>query len=199
MDLMEILTQTSAVFAKITVFILIIHIIFSLLNCFFGYRLFKIWMALCGFLLGGIIAAIIVCNVTEEKWIRAAVILAAAVICALISYQVYLIGAFFIGWCMTFVTLRNLFSSFEVSGKTSDLLFLFSIFAGFAAAILIVKFSKPAIIIFTGISGAVSAGGSIAQLMEGAGAQMALLIGIILAAAGIFVQMKMNHGLFHRK
>lgn len=199
MDLLDILARSSGYFARISAFLLIIPVIFGLLNCFFGYRLFKIWMALCGFLLGAIAAAVVVYRFTDEIWVRAAAILGAAVICALISYQVYLIGAFFIGWAMTFFSLYHLISSFEVEGKTAQSLLLFSIIIGLIVAILIVKFSKPMIILFTGISGAMSAGGSIAQLVNVTDAALVFAIGAVLAVAGILVQITMNHGLFHRK
>lgn len=199
MDFMKTLADSSGFLVGITAFVLIIPVIFGLLNCFFGYKLLKIWMALCGFLLGAIASGIIVCRMTEEGWIIGAVILAAAVICAMISYQVYLIGAFFISWVMTFLALNKLIGSLQTSGRNVEWIFIFSILVGLLVAILIVKFSKPMIILFTGISGAVSAGGSIAQLLKSMNTQMMILLVIVLAAAGILVQIKMNHGLFHRK
>lgn len=199
MDLFDMYARSSDFFAGISAFLLIIPAIFGLLNCFFGYRLFKVWMALCGFLAGGIVAAVVVSHFTDETWIRAAAILGVAVVCALISYQVYLIGAFFIGWAMTFFSVYHLINSLGAAGRRAQELLLFSILIGLVVAILIVKFSKPTIILFTGISGAMSAGGSIAQLVNVTDTALVFAIGAVLAAAGILVQIWMNHGLFHRK
>ena len=35
-----------------TTILLLVEVIFGALNCFFGYKLLKVWIAVCGFLIG---------------------------------------------------------------------------------------------------------------------------------------------------
>ena len=80
------------------VLVALLTILFGLLNCFFGYRLFRFMLALWGFILGAYAGATIASNLTggELLWIIVGGALG-AVIGAVLMSVLYFVGVFVVG------------------------------------------------------------------------------------------------------
>ena len=101
MDYLSGINQFTQVAAQLSVLLLIVRVAFGALNCFMGYRMLKFWISVCGFFLGtgiGMTAVYILQVSGNVKWILP---LAAGGITAVLGYEVYLVGAFFLGWVLT--------------------------------------------------------------------------------------------------
>ena len=107
MDYLSGINQFTQVAAQLSVLLLIVRVAFGALNCFMGYRMLKFWISVCGFFLGtgiGMTAVYILQLSGNVKWILP---LAAGGITAVLGYEVYLVGAFFLGWVLTTYGTQN--------------------------------------------------------------------------------------------
>lgn len=139
---------------------LAITAIVALAQCFFGFKLMRLWFAVCGFLLGAV-SAVAVCgwvlNVAQPgPYIAAALI--CGVLGALLLYRVYLVGVFLMDASLAMLLFLLLLGienwALAVSG-------LCAIIVGVCA----VKFVRPWVIACTGLSGGITAGSSILMLL----------------------------------
>ena len=82
---------------------------FSLLNCFFGYRLRKLWNVIAGFL-AGTAAGFVLCNyfgiASAPLTLLAA--LGCGLVCAVLAYLLYRLGLFLLCACLTIFVLFRL-------------------------------------------------------------------------------------------
>lgn len=172
--------------------IVVIAMIPSLLQCFFGYKMLKFWIAFNGFCVGGIIGALIGMAVGGENGGAgmAAVILALilGILGAWLAFKLYMLGVFLQCFVMGF-----LFGAIlgYFAGSTSAMVPV-GIICALVAAIAGVILTKPIIIISTGLTGGLSVGVCLAVLFDAKSPAVGIVLGLILAALGIFVQFKMN-------
>jgi len=81
-----------------TVLVALITIAFGLLNCFFGYRIFRFMLALWGLILGAYAGATIAGNLTDGQllWVIVGGVLG-AIIGAVLMSLLYFVGVFIVG------------------------------------------------------------------------------------------------------
>lgn len=192
-----IINSLSTIMRAISFIIFIIGII----QCFFGYKWLRFVLAVSGFMTGAVIGSIMgligglnsTDSVTEVVSMIIAVMVIFGIIGAIISYKVYKLGVFLVGFSGVYII--SLFTSLAgriISGNDSiSAAFVTALIPAVVAGVLMVKFTKPLIIIYTGISGAYTAAVSAAALMGGG----TFFFTVALSIAGIYVQCKMNNGL----
>lgn len=181
----EQIQSFSSVFSDI---LLGLGILFALAQCFFGFKLQKLWIAFIGFLIGfGLGAAASLFFIRSEHAGTIAVI--TGVVCgipaALISYRLYRAGIFLLCTFNIFFTVSGL-----LSGKPIWIGILLGALAGLAAGILTLKFLRPAVIWTTAVSGGISAATSIVSLFDSTLSWLPICLGLVTALFGILVQYK---------
>lgn len=158
--------------------------IFSLLNCFFGYKLQKVWIAIIGFLIGFFIGFI--CSVSLFKFnagIGALMGVLLGLVLALAAFKVYKAGVF-------------LFCGITIYGMLYQLIpiqwlgIVLGVICGIGAGVLALKFLRPAIIFTTAVGSGISAAQQLLSLFKVTNLPVVLCAGMILAAAGVIVQLK---------
>lgn len=124
--------------------------IFGAVNCFSGYRLFKILLAVTGFLIGANISWTIALNVTDGSKIIAIIsAILGGIIGALIVSLLYFVGIFFFGAFFAYF-LGSMFLSMFADNSPLLFLIISSILGGIIALFL----QKLIIIMATSIGGA---------------------------------------------
>lgn len=165
--------------------ICLIGLVIGLMGCFLGFKLTKLFIGICGFLAGFLIGTFVV---TDNN---ALVGLVAALILAILSYKLYKVGVFFIsffnGTVVAFILFLMIFKSFD-SAKIP------AIAVGLIIGVIAVAFTKPTIIISTSVSFGNIAGMFLAVYMDNK--TMSYVLPLVFMAAGIFVQIITNKGLF---
>ena len=133
--------------------------ILALVQCFFGYKLIKIWVGLIGVVFGGGLAFILGLALSGGNGAVLYLIIG-GIIGGFIGFKVYLIGVFLIGVLGGILTALILGSMMGLGTIIIGLAFILGIAGGIAVLIL----QKPAIIITTSI---------------GAGIQLILIITLL--------------------
>lgn len=171
--------------------LMLMEIMFSILNCFCGYKLLKLWVAACGFVIGAVGGFFAVSRFSADRTVVFGTSVAAGLVAGVLAYTVYLVGVFFLGWLMTVSAVTVLGRSLEISDKEKLIVLASGVVLGVIVGALIVKFARPSIIILTGISGGISTAAAAFSFLE---KQQPVIVvataGIVLAAAGILVQFK---------
>lgn len=171
----------------------IVILIISILGCFFGYKIARVFIAICGFIVGmfiGIGVASVLRIELEKSGTIIAIVLICGIIFAILSYKFYKIGVFI----MTFLN-SGLFMLLVGSDllKNEEQALVLALIAGIVIAIIAVMFTKPMIIITTSVTWGKIAGLFLAVLLKNE--MMSNILPWIFIAAGIFVQIKTNGGL----
>lgn len=166
---------------------LMFGLLFGALNCFMGYRLVRLWTALGGFVMGAGIGFFLGSRFLEESWGIWAATLAVGLIAGMLAYQIYLVGAFLLGWLLTVSITISLVRPMEIGDKQKLALMAGGALLGLVVGVLIVAFSRPIIILATGISGAASMASGMGGILGWSAALVTGLTGL-LAVAGIAVQ-----------
>lgn len=156
---------------------------FALLNCFFGYRLRKVWSCIFGLLLGigtGLAAAVYL-----ELPLKATLTAAAAggLICMLLAFLLYRIGMFFLCIGTVIMILFQLFPMPTFSALCGFLVF------GIAAGFLSVIREHTVVICITAVGGGIGSAKLISLLAE-TNTFLTLLLAVILSALGLLFQFK---------
>ena len=140
-----------------------LSILFGAVQCFFGYRIFKIILGLMGFLIGGVLAAAMGFAVSEQEIIALVSGLVGGIIGAALMVVLYFVGIFLIGAFLGGVLGTVLFAVAETYPEPVVLLIL-AVITGVIALI----FQKFMIIVATGFGGAWSVVTGIAYFTTGA-------------------------------
>lgn len=164
----------------------IVVLVLSLLNCFFGLKLLKIWTALLGLLIGfaagfGISSAF---GVTTMVAVIIGVV--AGIVLAILGFWIYLAGVFVFSGVMGFSIVL------AIAGTATTTIFIVAAVVGLIIALLALKFVEPMVIVATGLQGGLTAGAAICALVSIPGSYTYLIIGVILAVIGIVVQFIMD-------
>ena len=171
-----------------TIFLLF-EVIFGALNCFFGYKLLKVWMAVCGFIIGATGGFLIAARFLTERNIVFGITAAAGIVGSVLAYQIYLVGVFFLGWMMSVAAVIAFVRSLPIGDKEKLVVIAAGVLLGLIVGVLIVKFARPSIILVTGISGGISTASAAFSLLK---LEQPVLVvtgaGILLAIVGIMVQ-----------
>jgi len=140
-----------------------LSILFGAVQCFFGYRIFKIILGLMGFLIGGVLAAAMGFAIFEQEIIALVSGLVGGIIGAALMVVLYFVGIFLIGAFLGGVLGTVLFAVAETYPEPVVLLIL-AVITGVIALI----FQKFMIIVATGFGGAWSVVTGIAYFTTGA-------------------------------
>ena len=159
-------------------------LIIALLNCFFGYKLRKLWSVLAGFLLGAF-AGLCICAYLQQS---AQVALIAALIIgiafAFLAFLLYRIGLLLLCTGLTAFTLWQLLPL-----HTGAALIIY-IIIGIAVGIFALAKERITVSLATAIGGGWAAAWFLSLLTSMQGALPVVLLTILFSALGILVQLK---------
>ncbi|MBE6902702.1 MAG: hypothetical protein E7478_09525 [Ruminococcaceae bacterium] len=167
-------------------------LIYSLICCFFGYKLFRFSLAVQGFLGGAVVGAVLglVAGIGSDSMMVSVVVFAsiAGVIGALLTWFLYKLGVFMYGCSISFVVVLVLciLGGMQINTALVTALFL-SIIIGIVCVFAI----KHAVILVTGISNGVISGILLGILMQ-APVGVMLLLAVLFSVGGCVVQYKTN-------
>lgn len=169
--------------------ILTISIVIALVNCFFGYKMQRIWIGLICFFVG-VIGGYAICTAVIDGVSTAIALLvgiAFGALLALLSFKLYLVGVFMFAAGISFWACVLL-----LTGINDLLAIIAGIAVGLLVGFLAVRFTRTVMILSTGISGGLSAFQSLLLLVPVAAvhelAWLPFVGGGVLAVLGIFVQ-----------
>jgi hypothetical protein len=138
-------------------------ILVGAIQCFFGYRFFKLILGLLGFLAGGVLAGALGYHISQQEAVVLLAGLAGGFIGAGLMVALYFFGIFLVGAFLGGVLGTVLFALAESNPEPAVLLIL-AVIAGIAAMI----FQKFMIIVSTGFGGAWSVVAGTAYFTTGA-------------------------------
>lgn len=173
---------------------LLFRVAFGALNCFMGYRLLRLWTAICGFFLGAGVGAIGVRFLPvsgNSVWI---IPVAAGAVTAVLAYEVYLVGAFFLGWGLTTYAVLMIVRQLTVELKVQVLMLAAGALLGVLIGILVVKYARPCIIWLTAFSGGISVAMGLCSLLKIESMAVELAWGVAFILLGAMFQYKTTHG-----
>ena len=189
MDILEILNSVRQLSREIGQIILAFSLLFAVLQCFFGYRLLKVWIGLVGFLLGFVLGFLISGAMVEgESYLPALIGIAGGVIFALLAFKIYLIGVFLYCGALAAGAVHAIPLPSEEGWNVLGI--VFCVLAFLVVGFLATKFARPFIIAVTAATGAVR----VTESLQGMWPQLAgnqilgWLMILALAAAGMIVQ-----------
>ena len=125
----------------------IVAIVFGLIACFYGYKAFRVWLALAGLLFGARLGYYLGGYIGEQLWPIVGAIAVGLVIC-LLSYFLYKLGAVLIG-----ALLGGMFTSIILSAFGVTALPWMILVGAAVVAIIAVAFLKQFIIIGSSFQG----------------------------------------------
>lgn len=170
-------------------------IIIGVLQCFLGFKSFKVWCSFIGLLLGAVAGLILVVSLIPDTSEYSGVISIFFVVClglvgAFLAYRAYQAGVFL----YAFVTLFAL-CYFPISAAASHNMIAVTIglCAGVAAGVVAVIVQRICIIAATSLFGGLSVAIGLMMLFEGNGPFVAAVLpgiaALACAAGGFFVQL----------
>lgn len=165
--------------------IMLLLLLFGALECFFGYRIFRIITALVGFIVGGAIGGVL--GFFAAQQIGALIGgLVVGILGGFLAFKLYKLGVFVI----CFFAGAALGLVLGAAAGDQSMAFAFAGIAGLALGVLGVLLTGPLIIISTAIGGGMSCGMSLGTIMSNMG--LGLLLGVVLSIAGILLQFYME-------
>ena len=166
--------------------VLIIQSLSSIANCYFGYRIFRIMLAIQGFLTGAAVGALIGILTGDSAGIIIIIALLIGAIGGLISWFLYKVGVFF--YCLTYGFLVGLILLL-LFGAPMNAVLSGGLIIALIAAILGVIYAKHIIIFITASSSAIVLGQMFAGLLVGLYFKgMDLILAVVFAVTGILCQ-----------
>ena len=175
-------------------------LLFAVLQCFFGYKLLRAWIALIGFLIGFVLGFVITRSLIDgEAYLPAVIGIAAGFILAFVAFRIYLIGVFLYCGAIAAGAVNSL--AFPSGDGWRVLSIVLCVLAFILVGLLAIKFARPCIIAVTAATGAVNAADALRQMFEELARNRMLVWGIIiaLAAAGMLVQFYITRGAGRRR
>ena len=178
-----------------------VGLIISLIACFFGYKLMKIFIAFGGFCIGGAVGVVIASHMTKSSPVVLLVGLICGVLLAMAAYKLYKIGVFLMAFSNAFpiplAVITGVSGEKAVPEDMAKIGFAAGILFGILIGIVAVIFTKPSIILSTSIENGLSAGVFLACMISKV--SLFLLLGGIFAVLGTIIQVKTNHGFLEHK
>lgn len=162
-------------------------IIWNLLICFLGYKLFRIQLIVMGFFFGSVIGwplGALMGGPTIGRLLG----LILGVLAAWLAYKVYLAGVF-ICVCLSSTSIFTLLFSF-ISGNFHSATVLISLLLGIVLGVVCVIYNQTIIILYTAITGGMSTGLILALVL--ASPFLGIAIGIVLSVLGAWLQFKLE-------
>ena len=169
----------------------------ALLQCFFGFRLLRFWVAAAGFVIGAYAGfrylAPLVLSEDRAWYLPLLIALAAGLVLAILSFRLFRMGLFLFAGAVAFVAVRTALESTGLlpeEGWLSIVRVLIPAAAFLLAGWLAVHFFRTAIIVVTAIGGAWTAVHTLSVLVPAwlPEQRMVHLAFAAVAAAGLLVQ-----------
>ena len=159
----------------------VLSAILALCNCFFGYRLMRVWVALAGFAVGAAFGGWLLFTLTEIALFALIAALVLGVLCAVLASKVYLAGVFLLCGGVTYFTLAALFGT---SGGRFAIYLVVAVVVG----VLAVNFVRPAVILSTAIGGGTQGVELVFALCGVVNQPVQLVVGALVALGGMVLQ-----------
>lgn len=196
-DAIDILSAIPEFIEKVGILFMLVTLVIGIVQCFWGYKLYRFTIAVSGFItgsaLGGALGILLAigANIESIKGALAFVLLSMlgiGIIGAAVAYNFELIGAFLVGFSGVYVfsLIMSLVSKVMSGDDSIASCFFTAAIPAVIAGIIVVKFWKPIVIIYTGLSGA---------LCIAIGTGIGLIAFIGCSIGGIYYQIKSNNGL----
>jgi len=165
-------------------------IIFGILQCFLGYKLFKFWCALIGFIVGAVLGLFVAATgifsgSLAVNLIGLLVIILLAVIGAFAAFRLYLVGLFIYAFTAAFVVgfyLLALITDSTIAGLYAGIV------AGLVLGIFAVIYHRFWIILTTSVSGGMTIGTSLIMVLQSSDSFWIFLLPPVFIIAGFIVQ-----------
>ncbi len=153
------------------------------MTCFFGVKIFRIWMALIGFLTGCVIGFYIPVNALQlSVGVGLIAGLIVGIVLAVISAKIYVISVMFASWLFSATAMVVI-----LQPKTW-LWMLVCAGIGIIPALISLKFAEPMVIIATGMFGGITVAAKGAELLGFSEQIIVWIVGLVAACFGIMVQ-----------
>lgn len=173
--------------------ILILSIVFSLVACFFGYKLLKIWTILIGFVLGLVIGGVLTYYFSKQNLLLTIIIaLIVGIVLGILAFALYKVGVFILAAYEGYLIVTNVISALWPSGS-HIIVTIIAVIIAIAVGILAVRFIRPVIIIETALSGGASIASLLIQHQIFQNPLIPLGIFVVIAVAGIITQFSTTH------
>lgn len=166
-------------FYSFAVGIMVIALLYNLATCFFGYRMFKVMVAIIGGLIGFVIGLVIGVAADANSTVTLLIAAASCVLFAFLAFKLYKIGVFF--YCgILGASLLTLITGSGTAGFIAFIVF----------GVLGVILTRPYIVGITAISGGLAAASALGGLLNMNSRPLVIVIGAVLAVLGILFQWK---------
>lgn len=169
----------------------IVGLILAALNCFFGYRMQKVWISLVGFFLGASLGYWIADCLGAALWIRYISLLLGGLVGGFISFRIYRLGVFVLALGMS-----ALFAAYWIPLEGWELA-ASCLLVGVIVGCLALKFVRPVVILTTGVEGGFAFVQIVvdllgmSQTLSSAGMMwLPVAISALLALTGVCIQFK---------
>lgn len=164
-----------------------ILLVFGILNCVLGYRILRFWMMLFGFGMGAALGlAVGYISGTESRMLLLIAMGAGGFALGAIAFLVYRAGIFLLGAGL------GLSLSIYVLHPTTSFIFFVCMLLGVGLGVLALKYSRPVIIVGTGLFGGILAGVSMAKLLGLPQFPYGIGMSLGLAVLGMAIQFLIN-------
>lgn len=164
---------------------LIISVIIALISALFGYKLHKLVITLCWFIVGFIIAGTITANFTETMPIILSVSAVVGILTGFLGLKIEKAGVFILCFVSVFLFSYTYFDQ-EI------LKWGIGVLGGIIGGIIGIKFFKPTIIFFTSFQGAFLIVNTLLPYFKIENQIITLVSGAIVTIFAIYFQFKTN-------
>ena len=161
-----------------------LSILLSLLNCFFGYKLLRLWTTLLGFLIGAVGAYLAASAFGFEMTWAVLIGFVGGTVVGALSFSIYRFGVFLFTFIMGLGMGLQLFQQNEIAAWISGVLL------GIGFAILSVSYIRQIVIVSSSLSGGINAGADLITLFHISDLWVSYLIEAVLVILGILVQLR---------
>lgn len=162
--------------------ILVVLLVISLLNCFFGFHLRKLWGTLAGMFIGAALSFAICIYLNKTSAIMYIVTLLGAFTVGLLGLLLYHAGLFFIGTLLVPLLLSRIFTVPKL-----ETLFLW-ILLGIIASTLTLIWERETISTITAVAGGFGATICLMRFQHHFSYVMIIMVGTTLSLAGLLLQ-----------
>lgn len=177
--------------AQIVVAATVITLILSLLQCFFGYKMLRFWVALIGFVIGFAAGSGIIASIMEvpSRVLIVLVGITAGALLGILAFKLYVVGVFiYCGMMGAAVAALLPFKDNNDTLQTAQLVLMIIVFI--VSGVLAVIFQRYVIIIISAVAGGMHAAGALSALVpELASEKMKAAAAVVLIILGIGIQM----------
>ncbi|MBR0398895.1 MAG: DUF4203 domain-containing protein [Eubacterium sp.] len=169
----------------------VITLILSLLQCFFGYKMLRFWVALIGFVIGFAAGSGIIASIMEvpSRVLIVLVGITAGALLGILAFKLYVVGVFiYCGMMGAAVAALLPFKDNNDTLQTAQLVLMIIVFI--VSGVLAVIFQRYVIIIISAVAGGMHAAGALSALVpELASEKMKAAAAVVLIILGIGIQM----------